>query len=277
MPGVVVVEGAVRHRQPGDGRGHQQIESGEEQPDRPGDPVLRVECCRDVERRERLGLLQHCPRDRFEQSGIGPAWSAQDRRARGDRCEGRRLDDVLRVELRARLGHGVADPFEDRAGGDRGRRYLRLVRPEGRHLILLLRVQERLLLGKVVLSAFGREPAQRMAGHEGGRRKISAAVQNETKRLQRKIRRHGIAEVTLGSGTHRSNDGGRIFVVGDDGECGLPAQGVQHLYFSEDLVGGGSADTVNQHVAIVTIDEPRVGFVWIERNQFDFFICGPWT
>ena len=102
-------------------------------------------------------------------------------------------------------------------------------------------------------------------------------MQNETKGLQRKIWRHGIAEVTLGSGTHRSNDGGRIFVVGDDGECSLPAQGVQHLYFGEDLVGRGSADTVNQHVAFVALNKPRVGFVRIERNQFDFFIRGPWT
>ncbi|WAM12575.1 hypothetical protein OYT95_24380 [Rhodococcus sp. JS3073] len=69
-------------------------------------------------------LPQHRPRDRLEQSGIGSAWSAEDRRAGGDRSEGRRLDDVLRVELRAVLGHGVADPFEDRAGGDRRLRYL---------------------------------------------------------------------------------------------------------------------------------------------------------
>jgi hypothetical protein len=51
---------------------------------------------------------------------------------------------------------------------------------------------------------------------------------------------------------------------------------VQYLYLGEHLVGRGSADTVNQHVAYRVLDKPRVGFVRIERNQFDAFVPGPW-
>jgi len=88
--------------------------------------------------------------------------------------------------------------------------------------------------------------------------------------LQRKIPRHRIAEITLGSGTNRSNDRGRTFVVGDDGDCCLSTQGMQDLYFTEDLVLGRSADTINQDVAFVALNKPRVGFVRIERVNSTF-------
>ena len=49
---------------------------------------------------------------------------------------------------------------------------------------------------------------------------------------------------------------------------------MQYLYLGEDRVGRGSADAVNQHVAYGALDKSRVGFVRIERNQFDaFFPC----
>src|SRR5258705_11391489 len=157
---------------------------------------------------------------------------------------------------------------------------LRLVKavfgPERRRLRLLFRPRKRLLLGKFRQPVFdGRRCAEGPAGQDGGRRKVSAAVEDERKGLQRKFGRHGIAEVTLSPATHRSEDGGGIFVVGDDRERRLTAKRMQYLYLGEDLVGRGRADAVNQHVAYGALDEPRVGFVRIERNQFDAFVPGP--
>ena len=141
---------------------------------------------------------------------------------------------------------------------------------------MLFRPRKRLLLGKVRLSVFDRRRrAEGLAGQEGGRRKISAAVEDERKGLQRKLGRHGIAEVTLGPATDCGENGGGIFIVGDDGERRIAAKRMQYLYLGEDLVGRGSADTVNQHVAYGALDKSCVGFVGIERNQFDAFVTGP--
>ena len=104
------------------------------------------------------------------------------------------------------------------------------------------------------------------AGQDGGRWKISTAVQDERKGLQRKLGRHGIAEVTLGPAADCGENGGGIFIVGDDGERRVTAKGVQYLYLGEDLMGRGSADTVNQHVAYGAFDKSFVGFVRVERN-----------
>ena len=100
-------------------------------------------------------------------------------------------------------------------------------------------------------------------------------MKDERKGLQRKIGRHGIAEVSLGAATDCSENGGGIFIVGDDGERRVTAKRMQYLYLGEDLVGRRSADAVNQHVAYGALDKSCVGFVGIERNQLDAFVTGP--
>lgn len=69
--------------------------------------MLGIEYGRDVDCGERPGLPEYRSRDCLKQSGIGPPRSSEDRRAGSDRSERRRLDDVLPVEPRARLGHGI--------------------------------------------------------------------------------------------------------------------------------------------------------------------------
>src|SRR5256885_1398851 len=94
-----------------------------------------------------------------------------------------------------------------------------VLRPERWRLRLLFWPQKWLLLGKVGLPVFdGRRCVEGLAGQDGGWRKISAAVKDERKGLQRKIGQHGIAEIALGPATDCSEDGGGIFIVGDDGE-----------------------------------------------------------
>ncbi len=100
-------------------------------------------------------------------------------------------------------------------------------------------------------------------------------MENERKGLQRKLGRHGIAEVTLGSATDCGENGGGIFIIGDDGERRITAKRMQYLYLGEDLVRGGSADAVNQHVAYGALDKSCMSFVRVERNQFDVFVPGP--
>ena len=102
-------------------------------------------------------------------------------------------------------------------------------------------------------------------------------MEDERKGLQRKFGRHGIAEVTLGPATDRGEDGGGMFIVGDNGERRVTAKRMQYLYLGEDLVGRGGADAVNQHVAYGALDKSCVGFVRIERNQLDAFVPGPRT
>ena len=100
-------------------------------------------------------------------------------------------------------------------------------------------------------------------------------MKDKRKGLQRKLGRHGIAEIALGPATDRGEDGGGIFIVGDDGERRVTAKRMQYLYLGEDLMGRGSADAVNQHVACRALDKSCVGFVRIERNQLDAFVPGP--
>src|SRR5215207_5706592 len=150
-----------------------------------------------------------------------------------------------------------------------------VLRPERRRLRLLFRSRKRLLLGKFRLSVFDGRRAKGLAGQEGGRWKISPAVKDERKGLQRKVGRHGIAEIALGPATDRRENGGGIFIVGDDGERCVTAKRMQHLYLGEDLVGRGSADAVNQHVACRALHKSCVRFVGIERNQLDAFVAGP--
>src|SRR5438552_5072524 len=153
-----------------------------------------------------------------------------------------------------------------------------VLRPERRRLRLWFSPRKRLLLGKFRQSVFdGRRCAEGLAGQNGGWRKVSAAVKDERKGLQCELGRHGIAEIALGPATDCSENGGGIFIVGDDGERRLTAKGMQYLYLGEDFVGRGSADAVNQHVASGALDKSCVGFVRIERNQFDAFVPGPRT
>src|SRR4030095_2443528 len=106
-----------------------------------------------------------------------------------------------------------------------------LRRPEWRRLRLLFRPRKQLLLGKVGLSVFdGRRRAEGLAGQEGGWWKISAAMKDERKGLQRKVGRHGIAEITPGPATDCSENGSGIFIVGDDGKRRLTAKRMQNLY-----------------------------------------------
>jgi hypothetical protein len=91
----------------------------------------------------------------------------------------------------------------------------------------LFKPRKQVLLGEVGLSVFdGRRRAEGLAGQDGGWRKISAAVEDERKGLQRKLGRHGIAEVTLGPATDCGENGGGIFIVGDDGERRVSAKGM---------------------------------------------------
>ena len=102
-----------------------------------------------------------------------------------------------------------------------------VLRSERRRLRLLFKPRKRLLLGKVRLSVFDRRrSAEALAGQDGGRWKISAAMKDERKRLQRKLGRHGIAEITLGPATDSSENDGGIFIVGDDGKRRITAKGM---------------------------------------------------
>ena len=110
----------------------------------------------------------------------------------------------------------------------------------------------------------GRVRAESLAGQDGGWWKISAAVEHERKGLQRKLRCHGIAEVTLSPATDCGENGRGIFIVGDNGERRIAAKGMQYLYLGEDFMGRGSADAVNQHVAHGALDKSCMSFVRIE-------------
>jgi peptidyl-dipeptidase Dcp len=87
--------------------------------------------------------------------------------------------------------------------------------------------------------------------------------------------RRDLREVAFRAFINRGENGGGILIVGDDGERRLTAKRMQHLNFGEDLVRGWGADTVDQHVACGARDKSGVGFVRIERNQFDAFVPGP--
>ena len=86
--------------------------------------------------------------------------------------------------------------------------------------------------------------AEGLAGEEGGRWKISTAMKDERKGLQRKTGRHGIAEITLSPAADCSENGGGIFIARDDGERCVAAKRMQYLYLGEDLVRREGAPTL---------------------------------
>ena len=82
---------------------------------------------------------------------------------------------------RSNAAGSIAEPEARRLAIEKGGGVLfvnAVVQPKGGRVMLLLCVRERVLLEH-----------RGMAGHDGGRRKICAAVQDETKGLQRKIGR----------------------------------------------------------------------------------------